>query len=86
MLAFCGRLSVFTSPYAQLELGAVEVHHVVPKKPVQDVHHQRLEHHLLCCSSHTQRHVFLQFRFELKCTRVSALELQPDQFPEINMY
>lgn len=34
-----------TSPDAQLQLGAVQVHHVVAKETVQDVHDKVLKHH-----------------------------------------
>lgn len=35
-----------TSPYAEAELRAVEVHHIVAQKPVQDIDHHWLKHHL----------------------------------------
>lgn len=43
----------FTSPNAEAELRAVEVHHIVPQKPVQDIDHHWLEHHLRVLLTHT---------------------------------
>lgn len=40
-----GSGGLVTCPDAQIELGLVQVHHIVPQEPVQHVHDHRLEHH-----------------------------------------
>lgn len=41
-----GQLGLWlTSPYAQLKLGTIQVHHIIAQEPVQNVHHHRFEDH-----------------------------------------
>lgn len=38
-------LILLTAPYPQLQLRPVQIFHIVPKKTVENIHHNRFKHH-----------------------------------------